>query len=101
MDNEANDITEHGNGDECRQHGQPSAIALARIHRRIVPSRPELSKRALLAPVEVGSSNWKGDSLANCRRLSVGTVQTCSRMYGDNRRARERERRERSEKAEL
>jgi hypothetical protein len=34
MDKEANDITEHGNGDECRQHRQPSVIGLTNVHRR-------------------------------------------------------------------
>ena len=60
MDNEAYSVTEDANGDKRRQHGQPPAIALARIHRESC-SRPNLSKRAFLVPVEVRSSDWEGD----------------------------------------
>jgi hypothetical protein len=51
MDNEAHGVTEHSNGNERRQHGQPPAITFVRIHGRLCPQAlPELSKRALLAP---------------------------------------------------
>jgi len=54
MDNEACNFAEDTNGDERHQHGQPPAIRLACIHRRIGPQSLErqnpnavwLSKRA-------------------------------------------------------
>jgi hypothetical protein len=52
MDNKADGVTEDANGDERRQHGQPPAIGLARVHRRIVPS-PQ--KRTTLTRIDYQS----------------------------------------------
>jgi hypothetical protein len=73
MDNEAEDVTEHSNGDKCCEHCELPAICLLRIHSEIHLKFSEnhttcsigcdqLSKRACIAPHSVARGLSQPDS---------------------------------------